>query len=118
MSSSEQNHLTTTSTISTSTTNSDETSGAGLTPLTSNKIKIEKTATLSTETNQKTAKVSRCFGNRNTLCMPPNLLCFKVWLCYLLNTFILLLYCLNIFSIMKLIFTIQNKISFNHLNYL
>lgn len=107
MSSSEQNHLTTTSTISTSTTNSDETSGAGLTPLTSNKIKIEKTA----ETNQKTAKVSRCFGNRNTLCMPPNLLCFKVWLCYLLNTFILLLYCLNLFNIKKLIFTIQNKLN-------
>jgi hypothetical protein len=30
----------------------------------------------------KSSKVSRCFGN--TLCMAPNLLCFKVWLCFYL----------------------------------
>ena len=38
---------------------------------------IEEEYVTTRSQNRRTSKVSRCLGN--TLCMPQNLLCFKVW---------------------------------------
>lgn len=40
---------------------------------------------------RRSAKVSRCFGNAY-LCMPPNLLCFKVWFVFIIFFYVVCRY--------------------------
>lgn len=49
---------------------------------------IEEEYVTTRSQNRRTSKVSRCLGN--SLCMPQNLLCFKVWpVIFLLHLFFL-----------------------------
>lgn len=81
----DSHQLTTTSSISTGSSDAGDQPSLPLNIGTKNMTGM--TAADTTAINRRTSKVSGCFGN--TMCMPQNLLCFKVWLdlIYFFNLF-------------------------------